>query len=73
MLSVKLNTTFINKTIICFESRTFLSYISTVRVDILIGMANFYIVNTFTLFFLCLKDMNIFGVYLNNITNQLIY
>ena len=49
-----------------------LSSIDTVQVFIPVGTANFHVIDTLTPFFLCLKDMDILEIYLNNITNQLI-
>ena len=72
MSEIELDTTHANEATICFESGISLSLISIVQVFKPIGTINFYIVNTFTLFFLYLKDMDILGIYLNNITNQLI-
>lgn len=71
--SIELNIIYTNKTIICFESKTFLSFINTIQINILVDIANFYVIDTFTPFFLYLKDINIFNIYLNNITNQLIH
>lgn len=69
ILSVKLDTIYANKAILCFESKTSLSFIGTVRVDTLVGITNFYIIDTSILFFLYLKNMDILKVYLNNIIN----
>lgn len=71
--SIKLDTTSANKAIICLRNGILLSSISIVLVDIPINITNLHIVETFFLFFLCLKDKNRLGIYLNKITNQLIY
>lgn len=72
MLLIKLNIIYANKAIICFKNRISLSYLNTIRVSTLVDMANFYIIDIFTLFLFYLKNMDILGVYLKNITNQLI-
>lgn len=72
MPEIELNTTRTNKTIICFGSGIILSSIDTIQVLIPVGIANFYVVNIPTPFLLCLKDINILSIYLNNITNHLI-
>lgn len=73
MLFVKHDITYVNKTIIYFESRTLLNSINIVQINTPIDIANFYIINTFISFFLYLKNINILKVSLKNITNQLIY
>lgn len=73
MSLAKLDTTCANEAIIYFRNGILLSLIGTIRVDILVGMANFHVVNTSNPFLLCLKNINTLEVYLNNITNQLIY
>lgn len=72
MPSVKLNKTYANKVTICFGIGISLSSIGIVRIDIPVGTANFYVVETFIPFLLCLKDIDTLGIYLNNITHQLI-
>lgn len=72
MLEKKLNTTYINKIIICFESKIFLDLINTIQVYISIDIANFYNINIYILVFFYLKNMDTFNIYLNNIINQLI-
>lgn len=69
MLEIKLDITCANKTIIYFGSRILLSLIDTVQLLISISTANFYVINILILFFFCLKDIDVFGIYLNNITN----
>lgn len=49
-----------------------LNSINTIQVDIPVGITNFYVIDIFTSFFLCLKNIDILKIYLNNITNQLI-
>lgn len=66
---IELNITHANKATIYFKNRLFLNLIDIFQVLTLIGTANFYVVNIPISFFLCLKDMDIFGIYLNNITN----
>lgn len=51
MLLVKLDTTYANKTTIYFESGTPFSFIGIMQVDIQVGIANFYVINTLILFF----------------------
>ena len=69
MLKIELDTTRANEATICFRSRLPLSLIDTVQVLIPVSTTNFYIVDIPTPFLLCLKDMDILGIYLNNITN----
>ena len=70
---IELDTTHTNEASICFGSRLLLSSIDTIQVLIPVGTINFYIVDTSTPFFPCLKNMDTFGIYLNNIINQFIY
>lgn len=72
MLKIKLDTTHANKVTKCFRSKIFLNSIDIIQILILVANAKFYIVNTPIPFRLYLKNMNIIGIYLNNITNQLI-
>lgn len=69
---IKLDTTHANEANISFGSGIPLNAIGTVQLHTPVGTANFYVVDTPTPFLLCLKDMDILGIYLNNITNQLI-
>lgn len=73
MLEIKLDTTCANEITIYFESVIRLSSIGIVQVFISSGIRNFHIIDISMLFLLCLKDMDIVGTYLNNITNQFIY
>ena len=50
-----------------------LSSIGIAQVFTLVGITNIHVVDTSILFLLYLKDMDILGIYLNNIINQLIY
>lgn len=72
MPKIKLDTTRTNETTISFGSKIPLNSIGTVQVFIYIGITNFYVIDTPTLFLLCLKNIDILSIYLNNITNQLI-
>ena len=72
MLEIKLNVIYANKTIIYFKSRILLSFINIIQVFIFISIKNFYIIDILILFLFYLKNINIFGIYLNNIINQLI-
>lgn len=72
MTLVKLDTTRANEATICFRNRIFLNFICIVRVDTSVATANFYVVDTLTSFLFYLKDIDILGVYLNNIINELI-
>ena len=72
MPEIELDTTRANEATICFGSGLPLSSIGTVQVLTPVGTANFHVVDTPTPFLLCLKDMDTLGIYLNNITNQLI-
>ncbi len=72
MSEIELDITSANKAIIYFKSRIPLSLIGIVHIFIFIGIINFHIVNIPTPFLLCLKDIDTLGIYLNNITNQLI-
>lgn len=69
---IELNTTCANKATRCFGSKILLSSIGTIQVFTPISTINFYVVDTLTPFFFCLKDMNTLSIYLTNITNQLI-
>lgn len=69
---IELDITYINKANICFRSGIPLYLISKVQVNIPLDIINFYVMDIPTLFLLCLKDMDILDIYLNNITNQLI-
>lgn len=69
ILLVKLDTTYANKATINFESKTPLSFINIIRVDISVGTANFNIINALIPFLLDLKDINILMVYPKKITN----
>lgn len=51
MLLIKLDITHVNKAIIYFGSRILLNSISIIQVDIQVGAANFYIIDTSTPFF----------------------
>ncbi len=69
MPEIELDITCANKATIYVGSRLPLSSINTVQVFTPVSTANFHIVDTPTLFLLYLKDKDIFGIYLNNITN----
>lgn len=45
ILSIKLNTTYTNKAIICFDSKIMVNFINKIQVDIPINIANFYIID----------------------------
>ena len=70
MPEIELDTIRTNEATICFGSQMPLSSIGTIQVFTPVGTTNFYVIDTLTLFFLCLKDMDTFGIYFNNITNQ---
>ncbi len=72
MPEIELDITHANEATICFGSGLPLSSIDTVQVLTPIGTANFHVVDTPILFLLCLKNIDTLGIYLNNITNQLI-
>ena len=72
MSEIALDTTRTNEATIYFGSEILLSSIGTIQVYIPVGTTNFHVVDTPTPFFLCLKNMDTLGIYLNNITNQLI-
>lgn len=72
MSEIKLDIIYANKATTCFGNRKSLSLINILQVLISIDTIKFYIINIYTLFFLDLKDIDIFSIYLNNITNQLI-
>ena len=72
MPEIELDTTRANEATICFGSGMLLSSIGIVQVFTPIGTTNFHVVDTPIPFLLCLKDMDTLGIYLNNITNQLI-
>ncbi|KAI1430907.1 hypothetical protein GGR50DRAFT_700807 [Xylaria sp. CBS 124048] len=46
--------------------------LGSVRVNTAFGSVDFHVMDTDTPFFLCLKDMDRLGVYLNNVSNQLV-
>lgn len=69
ILKIELDTIRANETTICFKSGISLSSISIVQVFILVDTTNFYVINTPISFLLCLKNMDILDIYLNNITN----
>lgn len=73
MPEIERDITHANKANICFKNRLSLRSISTIQVFILACTINFYVVNIFISFFFYLKDIDIFNIYSNNITNQLIY
>lgn len=70
---IELDITRANKTTICFESKILFSLISIILVPTSIVTTNFYVINTSTLFFFYLKNINTLGICLGNITNQFIY
>ncbi len=72
MPKIELDTTRANKVTIYFGSGLPLNSIGIVQVLISVGTTNFHVVDTPTLFFLCLKNIDTHSIYLNNITNQLI-
>lgn len=55
MLLIEFDTTYVNKTIIYFRNGIPLSFIGIIKIDILIGITNFYIIDTLNSFFLYLK------------------
>lgn len=69
MPKTELDTIYVNEATISFEDRMLLSLIGVIQVFTPVSTANFHVIDTPTLFLLCLKDMNILGIYLNNITN----
>lgn len=66
MILINFDITHANKAIICFESGTPLNIINTVQINILIGTIYFCIIDTLTLFFFCLKNMDILSIYFNS-------
>ena len=72
MPKIELDTIYANETTICFESGMPLSSIDIIQVFISVGITNFHVVDISTPFLLCLKDIDILSIYLNNIINQLI-
>lgn len=66
---IELDITYTNKAIVSFKSRIPLSLIGIIQVFTLIDTTNFHIINPSISFFLYLKNMDILGIYLNNITN----
>lgn len=72
MPEIELDTICVNEATICFENGVPLSSIDIVQILISIGIINVHIVDIPILFLLCLKDIDTLGIYLNNITNQLI-
>ena len=67
MPKIELDTTRANKAIIYFEIRMPLSSIDIVLKFIFVGDTNFHVIDISTPFFLCLKNMDTLGIYLNNI------
>ena len=72
MPKIEPDTTHANKATIYFGSELPLSSIGIVQIIISISTANFHDINTPIFFLFYLKDMDTLGIYLNNITNQLI-
>lgn len=72
MLKIKLDTIRANEATIFFRSGVSLSSIGIIQAFILVDTTIFHVVNLLTPFFLSLKDINILGIYLKKITNQLI-
>ncbi len=72
MPEIELDTTHANEATICFGSGLLLSSLGTVQVFTPIGTTNFQVIDIPTPFLLCLKNIDIFGIYWNNIFNQLI-
>ncbi len=73
MPEIELDTTRANEATICFRSGLPLCSIDIVQVFTSVGTANFHVVDIPTPFLLYLKDIDILGIYLNNITNQPIH
>ena len=73
MPEIELDTTRTNEATIGFGSGMPLSSIGIVQLLTPIGTANFHVVDIPTPILLCLKDIDTLNIYLNNITNQLIY
>lgn len=69
MSLVKLNIIYANKAIIFIENKIYLNFFNKIWINILVGITNFYFINIFTLIFFCLKNIDIFDIYLNHITN----
>lgn len=69
ILLIELDITYVNKAAIFFKNGIPLSFIGTIEIDTLVGITNFYVVDTSTLFFLYLKKIDILDIYLNNIIN----
>lgn len=69
MPKIELDTTCANKAIIYFGSEILLSLFRIIQVLIPIGTTNFHVINISILCLHYLKDINILGIYLNNITN----
>lgn len=67
ILKNELVTTHVNETNIYLTSEMFLSSIGIVQVFIDVRNINFSISGIFTSVFHCLKDMDTYGIYLNNI------
>ena len=72
MPKIELDTTRAKEATICFGSGMPLSSIGTVQVFTSVRTTNIHVVDTPIPFLLCLKDINILGIYFNNITNQFI-
>lgn len=72
MSKIELDTTCVNKIRICLRSRLIFSSIGIFQLLTPVSTTYFHVIDTSTSFFLRLKDMNTLGIYLNNITNQLI-
>lgn len=72
MLEIALDITHTNKVTTCFGNGIFLSSIRTIQFFIPIGTTNFDVVDTSIPFLLYLNNMDVLGIYFNNITNQLV-
>lgn len=66
---IKLDETRTIKDTIYFKSRMSLSSIGIIQICTLVGTVKIYVVDISIPFFLYLKDINILGIYLNNIIN----
>ena len=69
---IKMNRSRAKEANIRFNNSLFIESLKTITVNTLFGPVNFYIININILFLLSLKDINRLGIYLNNVSDQLI-
>lgn len=69
MPKIKLDIIYTNEATICFGNKISLNLFGIIQVYTFVGTINSYIMKTIIPILLCLKDMDILSIYLNNIIN----